>query len=119
MYKKYFKYKSKYLKLKEIEQSGGTGGVIYDKTIILSCKEFDDTVDKLIALDGIAGPIMLDGKNIITSDNSGGSSPTPVKSDTEASVVNKFLDKIKSLDADIGKIAITDEKFHQFLEDIA
>ena len=116
-YEKYLKYKNKYLELKSIEQTGGS----YDKTIILSCKEFDETVDKLIALDGKLGPVMLDGININELDDVGTHTPplSRSKSDSDTVICEQLLSKIQSLDTLKEKIDITNIRFHQFLEDIA
>jgi phosphoribosylpyrophosphate synthetase len=105
---KYLKYKNKYLNLKKISQKGGSN---YDKTIILSCKEFDEVVDKLIALDGVSEPILLDGTDIIIE------SEKLVDEDNNI-IVQKNFDKIKILDRLIDRIDITDERFHKFIEDI-
>ena len=64
--KKYNKYKDKYLNLKNLSMIGGAN---YEKTILLSCNEFNDVVDKLIALDSVNGPINLNSTPIdISSD---------------------------------------------------
>jgi phosphoribosylpyrophosphate synthetase len=98
--KKYNKYKDKYLNLKNLSMIGGAN---YEKTILLSCNEFNDVVDKLIALDIKAGPINLDKKSIdsyVNREHSGKS----------------YYDKIKYLDSLEEKIE-DDDRFQIFLDD--
>ena len=97
---KYLKYKKKYLQLnKSSSNIIKFGGAPYNKTILLSCNEFNDVVDKLISLDSVNGPINLNSTPIDISKNS--------------------YEEIKKLDSQTSDININDSRFNDFLDDIA
>jgi len=95
-------------------QRGGGGAKPFDKYILLSCPEFNDVVDKMIAEDGAKchGTCPADyskGVRVHGSSNAGSS--------VDALTVDKILEKMRELDS--AKIADTKRRssFANFAED--
>ena len=119
--------KQKYNKLINMNtQRGGNGGS-YDKTIVLSCTEFNSVVDNLIALDSKNGSVLLNNTDIIPQESisvipgiqrtlSGSTDSKTTEVSLDDIKVSRYLDRIKELD-DKSKVILSDIKFHHFLED--